>query len=103
MGLILGIMAGGLIGMVLVFVIEVAGVLTALAIERVALVQPSTAIRGIALVADTSAHGTYGILEVTELRLFVPETGKRLLPLPIAAWHATVGMRRPRSSRLRVI
>jgi single-strand DNA-binding protein len=29
--------------------------------------------------------------EVTELRLSVPEAGKRLLPLPIAAWHATVG------------
>jgi single-strand DNA-binding protein len=31
--------------------------------------------------------------EVTELRLSVPETGKRLLPLPVAAWHATVGAR----------
>ena len=30
--------------------------------------------------------------EVTELRLSVPEAGKRLLPLPIAAWHATVGV-----------
>jgi single-strand DNA-binding protein len=29
--------------------------------------------------------------EVTELRLSVPEEGKRLLPLPVAAWHATVG------------
>ena len=29
--------------------------------------------------------------EVTELRLAVPELGKRLLPLPVAAWHATVG------------
>lgn len=29
--------------------------------------------------------------EVTELRLSVPETGRRLLPLPVAAWHATVG------------
>ena len=29
--------------------------------------------------------------EVTELRLSVPEAGKRLLPLPVAAWHATVG------------
>jgi hypothetical protein len=29
--------------------------------------------------------------EVTELRLSVPEAGKRLLPLPIAAWHATAG------------
>ena len=31
--------------------------------------------------------------EVTELRLSVPETGRRLLPLPVAAWHATVGAR----------
>ena len=30
--------------------------------------------------------------EVTELRLSVPEAGKRLL-LPVAAWHATVGAR----------
>ncbi len=29
--------------------------------------------------------------EITELRLSVPELGKRLLPLPVAAWHATVG------------
>ena len=29
--------------------------------------------------------------EVTELRLSVPEAGKRLLPLPVAAWHKTVG------------
>jgi len=31
--------------------------------------------------------------EVTELRVAVPEAGKRLLPLPVAAWHATVGKR----------
>src|SRR5204863_9214404 len=31
--------------------------------------------------------------EVTELRLSVPESGKRLLPPPVAAWHATVGTR----------
>jgi single-strand DNA-binding protein len=31
--------------------------------------------------------------EITEIRLSVPETGKRLLPLPIAAWHRTVGKR----------
>jgi single-strand DNA-binding protein len=31
--------------------------------------------------------------EVTELRLSVPEVGKRLLPLPVAAWHQTVGKR----------
>ncbi|HEY7478189.1 MAG TPA: hypothetical protein VIB62_08120 [Actinomycetota bacterium] len=30
---------------------------------------------------------------LTELRLAVPEAGKRLLPLPVAAWHATVGRR----------
>ncbi len=29
--------------------------------------------------------------EVTELRISVPETGRRLLPLPVAAWHATIG------------
>ena len=32
--------------------------------------------------------------EITELRLSVPEAGKRLLPLPIAAWHKTVGIKR---------
>ena len=31
--------------------------------------------------------------EVTELRIAVPEMGKRLLPLPVAAWHGTVGAR----------
>src|SRR2546422_10630898 len=31
--------------------------------------------------------------EVTELRLSVPEAGKRLLPLPGPAWHRTVGKR----------
>jgi len=31
--------------------------------------------------------------EVTELRLSVPETGKRLLPLPVAVWHKDVGKR----------
>src|SRR6266545_2151887 len=31
--------------------------------------------------------------EVTELRLSVPEAGKRLLPLPAALWHKTVGKR----------
>lgn len=30
---------------------------------------------------------------VTEIRLSVPEAGKRLLPLPIAVWHKTVGKR----------
>jgi single-strand DNA-binding protein len=29
--------------------------------------------------------------EVTELRVSVPEQGRRLLPLPVAAWHTTVG------------
>jgi single-strand DNA-binding protein len=31
--------------------------------------------------------------EVTELRLSVPEAGKRLLPLPVAVWHQAVGKR----------
>jgi single-strand DNA-binding protein len=31
--------------------------------------------------------------QVTEFRVAVPETGRRLLPLPVAAWHATVGKR----------
>jgi len=31
--------------------------------------------------------------EVTELRLSVPEAGERLLPLPVAVWHSTVGRR----------
>ena len=31
--------------------------------------------------------------EVTELKLSVPESGKRLLPLPVAAWHKSVGKR----------
>lgn len=29
--------------------------------------------------------------EVTELRVSAPEQGRRLLPLPVAAWHGTVG------------
>jgi single-strand DNA-binding protein len=29
--------------------------------------------------------------EVTELRVSVPEVGKRLLPLPVAVWHHSVG------------
>ena len=28
---------------------------------------------------------------VTEVRLSVPEAGRRLLPLPVALWHADVG------------
>jgi single-strand DNA-binding protein len=31
--------------------------------------------------------------EVTELRLSVPEPGRRLLPLPVAVWHTAVGKR----------
>ena len=31
--------------------------------------------------------------ELTELRLSVPEAGKRLLPLPVSAWHKAVGKR----------
>jgi single-strand DNA-binding protein len=30
---------------------------------------------------------------VTELRISVPEEGKRLLPLPVAVWHGTIGPR----------
>jgi len=37
--------------------------------------------------------------EVTELRLSVPETGKRLLPFPVAAWHARFGARRAKRQR----
>jgi single-strand DNA-binding protein len=29
--------------------------------------------------------------EVTEFRVSVPEPGRRLLPLPVAVWHAAVG------------
>jgi single-strand DNA-binding protein len=29
--------------------------------------------------------------QVTEIRLSVPEVGRRLLPLPVAVWHGTVG------------
>lgn len=31
--------------------------------------------------------------QVTELRLSVPEAGRRLLPLPVAVWHRDVGKR----------
>src|SRR5215207_9244045 len=31
--------------------------------------------------------------EVTELRLSVPEAGRRLLPLPVAVWHKDVSKR----------
>ncbi len=31
--------------------------------------------------------------ELTELRLSVPEAGKRLLPIPVAVWHKAVGKR----------
>jgi single-strand DNA-binding protein len=33
---------------------------------------------------------------VTELRLSVPEAGRRLLPLPVSVWHKTVGGRAAR-------
>ncbi len=29
--------------------------------------------------------------EVTELRVSVPEAGRRLLPLPVAVWHRDIG------------
>jgi hypothetical protein len=44
--------------------------------------------------APGRAHRVRLILRLpglTELRLSVPETGKRLLPLPVAVWHKTVG------------
>jgi single-strand DNA-binding protein len=31
--------------------------------------------------------------QVTELKVSVPEAGKRLLPIPVAAWHGSVGKR----------
>lgn len=31
--------------------------------------------------------------ELTELKLSVPEAGRRLLPLPVVAWHRSVGKR----------
>lgn len=31
--------------------------------------------------------------EVTEIRVAVPDPGRRLLPLPVAVWHADVGKR----------
>lgn len=31
--------------------------------------------------------------EVTEIRVAVPDAGRRLLPLPVAVWHAEVGKR----------
>jgi len=42
--------------------------------------------------------GTLTVHGLTELRLSVPEAGKGLLPCPIAAWHATVGVRHSRAS-----
>lgn len=30
---------------------------------------------------------------VTELRIAVPDAGRRMLPLPVAVWHAEVGKR----------
>src|SRR5205814_4742137 len=32
--------------------------------------------------------------EITELKVSVPEAGKKLLPLPVAAWHKTSGLKR---------
>lgn len=34
--------------------------------------------------------------ECTEIRLSVPESGRRLLPLPVVAWHTEVGKERLR-------
>src|SRR6266545_3107775 len=35
----------------------------------------------------------------TEIRLSVPEPGRRLLPLPVVAWHAEVGKKRLKGLR----
>lgn len=43
--------------------------------------------------ADPVEHTMPSGDEMTELRLSVPEAGKRLLPLPVAAWHKDVGKR----------
>ena len=37
--------------------------------------------------------------ECTEIRLSVPEPGRRLLPLPVVAWHAEVGKKHLRELR----
>ena len=37
--------------------------------------------------------------ECTELRLSVPDPGRRLLPLPVVAWHAEVGTQSLRDLR----
>ena len=59
-------------------------------------VSPKTTFRDSGLPSPGDAPGgphiTLTIHGLTELRLSVPEAGKRLLPLPIAAWHATVGV-----------
>ena len=39
------------------------------------------------------AHAPLTVHGLTELRLSVPEAGKRLLPLPVALWHKDVGKR----------
>ena len=36
--------------------------------------------------------------ECTEIRLSVPESGRRLLPLPVVAWHTEVGEEHLRTS-----
>jgi single-strand DNA-binding protein len=37
--------------------------------------------------------------ECTDIRLCVPEPGRRLLPLPVVAWHAKVGNKRLKGLR----
>ena len=37
--------------------------------------------------------------ECTEIRLSVPEPGRRLLPLPVVAWHAEIGKKHLRELR----
>jgi hypothetical protein len=40
-----------------------------------------------------AGHAPLTVHGLTELRLSVPEAGKRLLPLPVAVWHKDVGKR----------
>jgi hypothetical protein len=40
-----------------------------------------------------AGHDSFTLYGLTELRLSVPEAGKRLLPLPVALWHKDVGKR----------
>lgn len=43
--------------------------------------------------APKRRHTLLTLPGLTELRLSVPEAGRRLLPLPVAVWHRDVGKR----------